>query len=82
MFCVVVYPKTQTPSFYYELTTAQIRSHLCCCDSYWKRFLSDNRGLLAQVYFVTGYSASYSYCNNCLVRVTSEVTHKLYINQL
>jgi len=45
--------------------------------------LSDNRGLLAQLYLLPAIvrvtvTAKYK----CLVRVISEVTHKLYINQL
>jgi len=42
--------------------------------------LSDNRGLLAQLYLLPDNSASYSYYNECLVRVISKVKHKLYIN--
>jgi len=41
--------------------------------------LSDNRGLLAQLYLLPA-NTSYSNYNKCLVRVINKVKHKLYIN--
>jgi len=35
--------------------------------------LSDNRGLLAQLYLLPANSASYSYYSKCLVRAISKV---------
>jgi len=35
--------------------------------------LSDNHGLSAQLYLLPANSASYSYYNECLVRVVSKV---------